>query len=297
MSSTIGVNGELVPYPVSGEVGWGPAGTEFAIQVSQALTKIGLGGSLTPKAVLNVNSTTAGVLIPRMTTNQRDAMFPVPDPLYRGLMIFNLDVNFYQVYDGANWINPTSIMSMSANTIPVANASGNALINSPMTVSGTKVTQTGAMDITGVAGLLGGANLNSQKITSLLAGTVGTDAVNKAQMDAAVAVYSGLLTLAQLQKGFVNFVATTNNDVVSSDGFVYRIASGLIGDNTINVTGCPNVDGTIIYFESVLMTGGAGAVRTFQIHGQTLRSSPTGSLSLSNVFANRSGGTWRLLTV
>jgi len=184
MTATIGANGELFPYPEAGETGWGPDGTNWAIAVSQALTKLGLGGSTTPKAILNIVSTTAGILVPRMTSLQRDAMFPVPDSSYRGLMIFNLDVDFYQIYDGTAWISPTSIMSMTANTVPVADGTGNALVNSPMTVSGTKVTQTGAMDITGVAGLLGGANLNSQKITSLLAGTAGTDAVNKTQMDA-----------------------------------------------------------------------------------------------------------------
>jgi hypothetical protein len=197
MPSTIGANGELFPYPEAGETGWGPDGTNWAIAVSQALTKLGLGGSTTPKAVLNIVSTTAGILVPRMTSLQRDAMFPVTDTSYRGLMIYNLDLDFYQIYDGTAWISPTSIMSMTGNTIPVANASGNALVNSPMTVAGTKVTQAGAMDITGAAGLLGGANLNSQKITSLLAGTAGTDAVNKTQMDAAdtaAALYMAVTT-------------------------------------------------------------------------------------------------------
>ncbi len=184
MTATIGANGELFPYPEAGETGWGPDGTNWAIAVSQALTKLGLGGSTTPKAILNIVSTTAGILVPRMTSLQRDAMFPVTDTSYRGLMIYNLDLDFYQIYDGTAWISPTSIMAMTAGTVPVADGTGNALVNSPMTVAGTKVTQDGAMDITGVAGLLGGANLNSQKITSLLAGTAGTDAVNKTQLDA-----------------------------------------------------------------------------------------------------------------
>lgn len=197
MTATIGANGELFPYPEAGETGWGPDGTNWAIAVSQALTKLGLGGSTTPKAILNIVSTTAGILVPRMTSLQRDAMFPVTDTSYRGLMIYNLDLDFYQIYDGTAWISPTSIMAMTAGTVPVADGTGNALVNSPMTVAGTKVTQDGAMDITGVAGLLGGATLNSQKINNLLAGTASTDAVNKAQMDAgdtAAALYTKIVT-------------------------------------------------------------------------------------------------------
>jgi len=44
MTATIGANGELFPYPEAGETGWGPDGTNWAIAVSQALTKLGLGG-------------------------------------------------------------------------------------------------------------------------------------------------------------------------------------------------------------------------------------------------------------
>ena len=250
MTATIGANGELFPYPEAGETGWGPDGTNWAIAVSQALTKLGLGGSTTPKAILNIVSTTAGILVPRMTSLQRDAMFPVTDTSYRGLMIYNLDLDFYQIYDGTAWISPTSIMAMTAGTVPVADGTGNALVNSPMTVSGTKVTQTGAMDITGVTGLLGGANLNSQKINNLLAGTASTDAVNKAQMDAGdtAAALSVLITAGTGRAPTNTPVKMTWVEGTTTIGGTIDYSHGL-GSNVLGFTAYIKNSGQTYYYE------------------------------------------------
>jgi len=50
-------------------------------------------------SILDVSSNAKGLLIPRMTTSQRDA---IDDPA-SGLMILNLDDNCIDIYDGANW--------------------------------------------------------------------------------------------------------------------------------------------------------------------------------------------------
>jgi N-acetylneuraminic acid mutarotase len=59
-------------------------------------------GTNTPaaSAKLDISSTTQGLLIPRMTTTQRDA---IPTPAI-GLQVFNLDDQCVDLYDGANWI-------------------------------------------------------------------------------------------------------------------------------------------------------------------------------------------------
>ena len=49
-----------------------------------------------PAAILDLTSTTAGLLVPRMTTAQRDAI-PAPP---NGLLIFNTDLNSFQHYVG-----------------------------------------------------------------------------------------------------------------------------------------------------------------------------------------------------
>lgn len=55
--------------------------------------------SINPSAVLQLDSTTKGMLIPRMTTIQRDAIATPPE----GLMIWNTTNNTFEVFDGAIW--------------------------------------------------------------------------------------------------------------------------------------------------------------------------------------------------
>ena len=60
--------------------------------------KIGIGtSSPQSSAALEIRSTTAGLLLPRLTTAERDAMSPVS-----GLMIFNTNLKRFQGYAGAN---------------------------------------------------------------------------------------------------------------------------------------------------------------------------------------------------
>ncbi|HEV7782906.1 MAG TPA: hypothetical protein VGO58_16635 [Chitinophagaceae bacterium] len=53
-----------------------------------------------PSAALDINSTSKGLLVPRMTTAQRDAIVnPAP-----GLMILNLDDKCVDIYNSTGWI-------------------------------------------------------------------------------------------------------------------------------------------------------------------------------------------------
>lgn len=60
---------------------------------------VGIGGEPDASAVLDVQSTTKGVLIPRMTTAERDA---IADPA-TGLIIYNTDENQFEYYDSTQW--------------------------------------------------------------------------------------------------------------------------------------------------------------------------------------------------
>jgi hypothetical protein len=57
--------------------------------------KIGLGNA---SKVLDVSSTTSGILLPRMTTSQRNAMTAIA-----GEMIYNVTTNKHQGYNGTIW--------------------------------------------------------------------------------------------------------------------------------------------------------------------------------------------------
>lgn len=61
---------------------------------------IGTGPSLAdPTAMLDVVSTTKGVVFPRMTTTQKNAITPI-----EGLIVYDLTLHLYQFYNGTTWV-------------------------------------------------------------------------------------------------------------------------------------------------------------------------------------------------
>lgn len=52
-----------------------------------------------PKALLDISSTTKGVLLPRMTTSQRFAIIAPPN----GLVVYDTDKAEFHHYDGVSW--------------------------------------------------------------------------------------------------------------------------------------------------------------------------------------------------
>jgi hypothetical protein len=67
--------------------------TGYSTALSQA--------DVTPKAALEVVSTNSGILIPRLSTTQRNAI--VAGDLHNGLMIYNSTDSKFQYYDGSAW--------------------------------------------------------------------------------------------------------------------------------------------------------------------------------------------------
>ncbi len=60
---------------------------------------VGIGTSIAPGAILDIESTESGILIPRMSSAQRDL---IPSPPISSL-IYNLDCNNFNYYDGGAW--------------------------------------------------------------------------------------------------------------------------------------------------------------------------------------------------
>jgi hypothetical protein len=79
-------------------------------------------GTITPNASaqLDVTSTTKGVLIPRMTEAEKNA---IPSPAH-GLMLFNTTTNSFQYYNAVSWINisHSGIISGAANKVAKFNS-------------------------------------------------------------------------------------------------------------------------------------------------------------------------------
>ena len=78
-------------------------------------TNIGIGNTNpNTSSILDINSTSKGLLIPRMTTAQRNAIVsPVT-----GLQIFNLDDQCIDIFDGTNWIKSCGLKLTSTTVDP-----------------------------------------------------------------------------------------------------------------------------------------------------------------------------------
>lgn len=57
------------------------------------------GSDPNPSAILDIQSTTKGLLAPRMTTTEREAINPLPP----GLIVFDTDESNYYFYNGSEW--------------------------------------------------------------------------------------------------------------------------------------------------------------------------------------------------
>lgn len=76
--------------------------TVFAMSISQAQVAVNNDGSdADASAILDVKSTSQGMLLPRMTTTQRDA---ISSPA-AGLIIYNIENDCVEVYNGSAWTN------------------------------------------------------------------------------------------------------------------------------------------------------------------------------------------------
>jgi hypothetical protein len=127
----------LIPLVVFGSV------VRYDDMVLSNSLKIGGTATANSKAAAEITSTTKGVLLPRLTTAQRDAIVAPPT----SLIIFNTTANAYQFYDGATWSGMggsgtiTGPGASTDNAIALWNGvAGTVLKNSAVTVSGSAIT-------------------------------------------------------------------------------------------------------------------------------------------------------------
>lgn len=94
----------------------------LSITVASAQGNVGI-GTATPdnNAMLDISSTSKGVLFPRLSTAQRDA---IPQPIPTSLTIFNTSTNCLEFYVGNMW-HPIACPCDNMPATPIASAASN----------------------------------------------------------------------------------------------------------------------------------------------------------------------------
>jgi len=101
----------------------------FFINLSAQVAINTTGATADPSAILDVNSTNQGILIPRFTTTQRNLL---PSPA-TGLLIYNTSTNLFNYYNGGEWyeIGVTFVTGTTGTVHPGGGVSINVTNTSP----------------------------------------------------------------------------------------------------------------------------------------------------------------------
>ena len=110
----------------------------FFVFTFNGYSQVGIGHTNPdPSSILDVSSTTQGVLTPRMTSAQRTA---IVNPA-TGLLVFDTDENAFHYFDGVNWLKLSPVVAYSDYTGWGDYADGTYTSTSPFSLTaGNKVT-------------------------------------------------------------------------------------------------------------------------------------------------------------
>lgn len=248
----------------------------FVATIAQA--QVGI-GTETPNAsaILDVSSTTRGLLFPRMTTTQRDA---IASPS-AGLVIFNTTSSCLNIFTGAIWneLCGTATQGLVAT------------LSCTPTDNGTLIANTAASSVSSVFSYTGGNNLthNGQTVTST--GVTGlTATLASGTMSSAGGTLTYNITGTPSSSGTASFAINiggrtcTLSRTVFALGTIATIACGSATNNgTLNSgTAASSVSSVISY------TSGNGGTHSGQTVTSTGVTGLTATLS-SGPFANGSG--------
>jgi hypothetical protein len=104
--------------------------------------------NVTPKAALEIVSTTSGVLLPKLTNAQRNNIASAD--LYNGLLLYNTDSSSFQFYDGTNWKSLMGGGSTVGGSSQWTNAGDNIYYNTGSAGIGTTTPNANAkLDVNG----------------------------------------------------------------------------------------------------------------------------------------------------
>ena len=233
-------------------------------QTLNAQTDVKIGnspGNKTPSAVLELESTTKGFLLPRMTAAQMNA---ISSPA-NGLAVYNLDVQCTFLYRGSAWVSlcdsatngltksgsvislggaltgATTITATNTNTLAISGLQGGAATDSIMTLDGT----TGVLKRRTVADVLQGSGnvwlVGGNTLTGT--GTVGSNSNHDFGIETngtTRLTFTSAGAITQTGAGQVTFtgnVDATNGLDVTNAELTANAGSTLTGTTNVNATG------------------------------------------------------------
>lgn len=259
--------------------------------ISKSSIAINTSGSLADsKALLDVSSTTQGVLISRMSTTQRDA---ISSPT-TGLMIYNTTTNSFNLYDGTAWRQLASLLGTETFQNKTISASNNTITGLTNTNLSGSAAITNANLATMSTGTLKGNNSGSSATPSDLSATTVTSMLDAFTGDSGSGGVKGLVpapvagdaskflkgdgTWASSPAGFSNPM-TTGGDLIygGASGTATRLANGSVGQ--------------------VLMSAGGTSAPSWQTVGGYLVATASPSGASSTTISGLDGNTHKIYKV
>jgi hypothetical protein len=249
-TGSTGATGAQGPTGAPGTAGatgpQGPAGASpFTLDGSNAVFTTGsVGIGVDPPnttAVLEVASTTQGLLSPRMTTTQRQA---ISNPA-NGLIVYDTNLKSLEIYDavGAVWnqLADTATAGTVTNvtgTSPIAVATGTT---TPAITLGTVPVANGGTGATTLTGYLLGSGASAVSASATIPGTAisGNIAGNAANVTGTVALANGGTGAATASAAITNLLPSqsgNNTKVLTTNGTLASWGAAAAGTVT-SVTG------------------------------------------------------------
>lgn len=197
--------------------------------ISNGAVSIGDKTAANSKSILDSHSTTKGMLIPRMTTTQRDAISGPPT----SLMIFNTTLGFYQYYNSA-WLSLVCETCTQTLTNKTMSGASNTFTNIPLDSAVVNILPvlnggTGAGTLT-LNGMLYGNGTSAVGVTSagsqyqvFQSGASGVPTVGAVHLDQSVAI-TGLLPI--VNGGTGTNTLTTNGVLYGGPTSISAIPAG-----------------------------------------------------------------------
>lgn len=174
MSIVVNVNGESINYPQTGDTNWGDEATDFAVQASSALAKIGLSTGTTVDLPGTLDVTGNTTLDANLSVGGNASVTGTTSLTGNVTLTNNLTVNGNTQLGNANTdtIGVTGIVNVDAGTFYVDP------VNNRVGINKTSPLQT--LDVVGTLGVTGDVAINTNKFNvtassgnTSIAGTLG----------------------------------------------------------------------------------------------------------------------------
>jgi hypothetical protein len=247
---------------------------------------LGLSSGINASAILEIDSTTQGFLLPRMTALQ---MLNIPSPA-TGLQIFNLDRGIPYFYDGTGWI-PSVVLAGTTNQVNVSFTGFTYTLSTPQNLNNTATLYFGGVGL----GFTSGLNPNA-----ILQGSSTTQGFQPPQMTTAQML---AIPITALDSGLTVYVTDgvqgqyicdgTSWDLTGGGGTTGGLQDAYDAGNTIALnTGVPvliSTQGAAVNF--AVYSNSPSSYAFDSIEGEQFTSSQSGFITaLQYVDAHFSGG-------